>query len=77
MWKFATADRNLLTQTIINRHIDYYDGANIEGKLCHADSEKQAWFDLLEPETFTQFVNCTQVNLDNDVILETITLPFV
>lgn len=77
MWTFATTDRNLLTQSVLDRHIDFYDGDTMEEKLSNVESEKRAWFDFCEPETFSQFVNCTQVNLAKDVILETITLPFI
>ena len=78
MWTFATTQSEESTpQTIIDRHIDCYDGKMVRrGELIRRRSEKDTMFDLLEPETFTRFVNCTRVNLDRDVILETITLSF-
>ena len=40
------------------------------------DRESSARFDLLQPQTFETFLNCTVVNDDQNAILETITLPF-
>ena len=45
-------------------------------RFANAELERNALFDLLEPETFQKFVNCTIVNTDKQSILETITLPF-
>ena len=65
MWTFSMAQRPLLTPSTIHRNILYYD-----------ESEKHARYDLLEPECFESFINCTLVNKNKNTILETITLPF-
>ena len=75
LWRYSTENRPLLTQTIINRHLaDYYPGLNVQDKLDNSILEREAMFDLVVPESFETFMNCSIT--DNNTLLETITLPF-
>jgi hypothetical protein len=76
LWKFSETQRPLLSQSVIDSNLHCYDGTDTPSRLLHANRERTAMFDLLEPETFEYFVNCTEVNADKQAILETITLPF-
>ena len=76
MWTFTEGTRNLVSRDTLIRHKNMYDGHDDQSRLTLAMKEKNAVFDFLEPETFVTYVNCTPVNLDRDIILETITLPF-
>ena len=35
-----------------------------------------AMYDLVTPDTFSTYINCTLINETTDTVLETITLPF-
>ena len=37
---------------------------------------RRAHYDLLDPRTFTCYLNCTPIDGDPDTLMETITLPF-
>jgi hypothetical protein len=74
LWRYTTENRPLLTQSIINRHLTYYPGPTIQDSVDNANLEREAMFDLVVPESFETFMNCTIT--DNNVVLETITLPF-
>ena len=76
LWKFAETQRPDLIPAVLERNLHYYDGNDRPSRLANATRERNAMFDLLEPETFESYVNCTEVNVDRDSILETITLPF-
>ena len=76
MWTFTTAHRNLLSVNTLFRHEHMYDGPDRQSRQALAMKERNAVFEFLEPETFVSYVNCTPVNFNQDMILETITLPF-
>ena len=42
------------------------------------ERERYAYFDLIRPDAFVEFVNCAPINTvsETDTILETITIPF-
>ena len=75
LWTYATrpADRDLNTV-----HMQFYDGnTEAERKTCF-QSEIRAYFDLIQPDSFVHFINCTRIDTftSDDTLLETITLPF-
>ena len=75
MWSYSKYRRPLLTDAIISANRAFY-GDDEQTRERVIQSEKNARFDLLEPESFESYMNCTLVNADKDVILETVTLPF-
>lgn len=78
LWTFSKNNRGrgLLSTSTIEKQLGYYDGDSQQERTVNAELERHAVFDLLEPETFKHFVNCTLVDSDGDTIMETITLPF-
>ena len=79
LWTYSTRPRGALTAAVIRKHIDFYHGVTEDERNRSVRSESDAYFDLIQPECFQRFMNCTHVNMDTDThtILETITLPFV
>ena len=76
LWKFAEEDRHLLTPDILRSHCICYPGSTVSDQVRHMDSEKRAWFGLVELKTVKEILNCTNVDNDLNTILQTITLPF-
>ena len=78
LWTYSEENRELLTTTIMNRNLHMYPGKNTQEREHNASLERRAMFDLVLPQTFEKFMNCTAINTTTDpnVILETITIPF-
>ena len=78
LWIYARSQRNSLTRNIIDNHIMFYEGDTPDARIQSYISEREAFFDLVQPQSFDRFINCTPINIDTDTntILETITLPF-
>ena len=79
LWTFTTAPRPLLSQSIVNKNFKLY-GGDEDTRKRNSRLEKGAMFDLLQPECFETYMNCTPVDEgtddDNVNLLETITIPF-
>ena len=62
----------------VTHHTKFYSGDNAEERLLSLENERHAFFDMIQPDSFLEFVNCTSINTsaEIDTILETITLPF-
>ena len=78
LWTYARSRRNSLSVRVINNHIMLYEGDTREAREKSVRSERDAFFDLVQPHSFDRFINCTLINteIDTNTILETITLPF-
>ena len=76
LWVFSKTRRPELTHEVIVKNINSFPGCDVESKMSNAKRERSARFDVLQPESFESFINCTVVNEDRGSILETITLPF-
>ena len=78
LWIYARSPRNSLTTNIIDNHIMFYEGDTPEARENSFISEREAFFDLVQPQSFDRFINCTPINIETatNTILETITLPF-
>ena len=78
LWMFTKKEQVTLTQREIDRHILYFDGDDMQARLDNAELERRAMYDLIVPESFEKYMNCTLVDTktDNNIILETITIPF-
>ena len=75
LWTYAQrpANRDLKTN-----HTMFYNGNNQEEQALSLQSESRAFFDLIQPDSFVGFINCTPINTSTETgtLLETITLPF-
>jgi len=78
LWTYTEERRVLLTQAIVDRHLTAYPGSTVHEQLENSRLERKAKFDLLLPESFQEFMNCTRINVgtEDNVILETTTIPF-
>ena len=77
LWKFTETKRALLTDTILDKNLKYYDGNMTERKRLSM-LESHASYDLILPETIDYYINCTRCDEESEdnTILETITIPF-
>ena len=77
LWRFARLrrDRTAFAPATINKQLHLFDGHGDAERRIQADRHKLARYDLVEPETFESFMNCTILNEDTGTILETNTLP--
>jgi len=56
--------------------LDIFTGStNAERRLSSRHYES-TMYDLIRPESFNQYMNCTSIDNDPDKILETVTIPF-
>ena len=78
LWTYSRRPRGALTAAVIRKHIGFFHGDTEDERERSVDSEIDAYFDLVQPETLQRFINCTHVNVETDThtILETITIPF-
>ena len=73
LWTFSQSPRPLINQRIIDTH---YTQPNVDASNRHIESERLARFGLVTPESIKSYVNCTFINNERDVMIETIVLPF-
>ena len=75
LWTYA---RRPARRNLRGSHNVFYGGATEEERKHSLQIESHAFFDLIQPDTFAGFVNCTPINTvtETDTILETITIPF-
>ena len=71
LWKFAERDRPV-PEVAFRRQLHFYGSA--DERVENLRLERRAYFDLLQPDCFETYVNCTVH--ENNTILETVTLPF-
>ena len=78
LWTFAKEDHNIISNRLVNKNIMNYEGADIPERIENSKRERKAMYDLVDPKSFSKFMNCTRINTDSDgdTILETITIPF-
>ena len=78
LWKYTEDRRDLVTQTTMNRHLATFPGSTVQDRLESSRLESKAKYDLVLPQSFIEFMNCTRVNVgtEDNVILETVTIPF-
>jgi len=78
LWTFAKEDHNIISAAVVNRNIMNYEGDDMGERVANSRRERRAMYGLVDPGSFEQFMNCTRINtdVDDDTILETITLPF-
>ena len=75
LWTFAKTvrQRGYFTDHHFARQLHLFPGSERGMKRRNADSHKHAMYDLIPLESIDRYINCT---VDQDEILQTITLPF-
>lgn len=79
LWTFAktTRARGYFSDHLFARQIDLFPGKDRTSRRQNALKFKYARYDLITLESIDTFMNCTHINdEDDDMILETVTLPF-
>ena len=80
LWKFSLLQSRRVsfnpTANAFASQLHMFDGKDTASRLECAENEAFAYYDLIEPESLSTFMNCTRVNLDQNDIMETITFPF-
>ena len=78
LWTFAKTrrQRGYLSDNLFARQLHLFPGKDMQTKRQNADALKYVMYDLVMVESIDTFMNCTRVDNDNDIIMETITLPF-
>ena len=75
LWTYA---RRPERRDLMGPHNVFYEGVTETEREHSLERESHAYFDLIRPDAFVGFVNCTPINTvsETDTILETITIPF-
>ena len=71
--------RVLVTNAIMHRHLQFFPGSTVQDRLESCRLEEMTRCDLVLPDSFDEFMNCTRVNnvgMEDNVLLETVTLSF-
>ena len=80
LWKFSLLQSRRVsfnpTANAFASQLHMFDGKDTASRLECAENEAFAYYDLIEPESLSTYMNCTRVNLDQNDIMETITFPF-
>ena len=78
LWQYTEDRRVLVTERIMHRNLSTFPGSTVQDRLESCRLEEMARYDLVLPDSFEEFMNCTRVNvgMEDNVLLETVTLPF-
>ena len=80
LWKFSKLESRRVSfnpaGTAITSQLHRFDGNDDTTRLACVEKEAFDYYDLIEVESLSTFMNCTRVNLDQNDIMETITFPF-
>jgi hypothetical protein len=77
LWRFARLrrERACFSPAVLNDQMHLFPGSTDEEKRLQSDRLRFARYDLVQPQTFEIFLNCTVLDEDAGTILETNTLP--
>jgi len=78
LWTFSKRRhvRAAFTDRLFARQLGLFPGStDLERRTC-ARCLQWAMYDLIEPASFNQYMNCTSIDNDDSKLMETITLPF-
>ena len=77
LWRFARLrrPRACFSPDILDNQIRLFPGRDDAARRMQTERHKFAYYDLLSPETFVSYMNCTILNEETGTILETNTLP--
>jgi hypothetical protein len=77
LWKYTRVStrRRSLSGVAFQRQLELF-GSDDVTRLQNLNFQAYARYDLVQPESFESFMNCTPINGDACIVLETITIPF-
>jgi len=78
LWRFSQTRRrrNSFNGRNITRQLSLFPGNDTRQQREYANRLSHAWYDLIDVNTIDKYMNCTCIDNDSELILETITLPF-
>ena len=78
LWTFSKLPhrRTAFTDHLFARQLGLFPGSSNVERRTNATHHERARYDLVTPETFNQYMNCTTIDNDPSKLMETITLPF-
>jgi len=78
LWSFALSRRRrpACRGPEFARQLHFFPGLTVTEQRVSASHFHFARYDLLEPETFESYMNCTIVSKEPSTILETVVIPF-
>ena len=81
LWTFAKTPRQRVPWAAggrnIARQLDMFPGKTQEEKRVNADLLSRAYYDLVHVDSIDEFMNCTCIDGDSELIMQTVTLPFM
>lgn len=78
LWTFARtpAQRKLWIQRTFQRQLDMFSGDTETARRTNALKLSRAFYDFVHVDSIKRIMNCTCIDNDSDLIMQTITLPF-
>ena len=78
LWRFSQIRRrrNSFQGRNITRQLNLFPGKDVRERREHANRLSHAWYDLVDVTTIDKYMNCTCIDNDSELILQTVTLPF-
>ena len=78
LWRFSELPR---TRTAFlgrhcSRQLHMFPGKDVEQQRASAFGLAHAWYDFVHISNIGNYMNCTSIDDDSDLILQSITLPF-
>ena len=63
LWKYTEEQRVLVTTGVMHRHLQFFPGSTVQDRMESCRLEEMARYDLILPDSFEEFMNCTRVNV--------------
>ncbi len=78
LWKYTRVPtrRRSLSGVAFHRQLELFQGSEDVTRQQNVNFQAYARYDLVQPQSFESFMNCTPINGDACTVLETITIPF-
>ena len=79
LWNFTKLrfQRGYFSDNLFARQLHLFPGDDRVSQRRNAMDQSHARYDLIQLETIESHMNCTNIDNDNNSIMETVTLPFV
>jgi len=78
LWTFSKLPqrRRSFTDHLFARQLHLFSGSSNTERRASARQQDRAMYDLIQPDSINQYMNCTSIDNDPSKLMETITLPF-
>ena len=73
----TSSEERIFSDNMFARQLHLFPGSDDLTRRANAEKLSWARYDLIQIETIDTFMNCTHIDNDSEVIMETITLPFI